>query len=147
MHFWGHVKDCLDDFKPYEKFLGKTIFIHGLVSREKAIQAMNDADILVNIGNKSIYQEPSKLVEYASTAKPVLNIISQKDDCSATFFKKYPAGLNIMEHSIEQKPIEIEKVITFIKNPPIIDKESLASFLLPYKIESITGEYEKMLNF
>ena len=146
LHFWGNVKDCLDDFKPFEEFIGKKIFIHGLVSKEKAMQAMHDADILVNIGNKSIYQEPSKLVEYASTAKPVLNIIRQKNDCSATFFKKYPAGLNIIEHSIEQKPIEMEKVIAFIKNPPIIDKKSLASFLLPYEIETVANAYLAMIN-
>ena len=56
---------------------------------------MAEADVLVNIGNRTSYQLPSKVVEYAAFGKPILNFLASPDDSSAVFLSKYPFLLNV----------------------------------------------------
>lgn len=51
-------------------------------------------DILVNIGNISTLQAPSKTVDLLSTGKPILNFYFVKDS-QYEMIEKYPLGLNI----------------------------------------------------
>lgn len=51
-------------------------------------------DILVNIGNISTLQTPSKTVDLLSTGKPILNFYFSKDS-QYDMIERYPLGLNI----------------------------------------------------
>ena len=51
-------------------------------------------DILVNIGNISTLQAPSKTVDLLSTGKPILNFYFVKDS-QYEMIEKYPLGLNV----------------------------------------------------
>jgi len=146
LHFFGEIGDCLEQFIHYNYLIDKNIFIHGVVSRKKAIQAMHSADILINIGNKNPYQEPSKVIEYISTGKPIINIMTIRKDSSAILLEKYPAAVNIFVPLVEKHPEKIAKLIEFIENPPIVKTDLLAELIAPYKIESIAASYERILN-
>lgn len=58
---------------------------------------MCHADILINLGNKSTNQTPSKVFDYIGTGKPIVNFHSLADDTSKFYLAKYPQKLNIME--------------------------------------------------
>lgn len=62
-----------------------------------ALQAMADADILINIGNSVPVHMPSKTLEYINTGKPVVNFYKM-DDCPTLYYtKRYPLCLNMSE--------------------------------------------------
>lgn len=54
----------------------------------------NDYDILVNIGNNTNNQSPSKMYELLSTGRPILNFYYYKDS-QYDIIEKYPLGINI----------------------------------------------------
>ena len=64
---------------------------------EVALQAMADADVLINIGNSVPVHMPSKTLEYINTGKPMVNFY-KFDDCPTLYYtKRYPLALNIFE--------------------------------------------------
>ena len=126
--------------------MGEKIFFHGSVPRNTALQAMNDADVLVNIGNSNPYQEPSKVIEYASTGKPIINIMSIKDDSSASLLAHYPSLFNVSYESKEQLHEITSQLVQFLASPPTVDTNTLEAWLNPYRIESIVDNYKSMLN-
>ncbi len=64
---------------------------------ETALQAMADADILINIGNSVPVHMPSKTLEYINTGKPIVNFYKM-DDCPTLYYtKRYPLCLNLSE--------------------------------------------------
>ena len=64
---------------------------------ETALQAMADADILINIGNSVPVHMPSKTLEYINTGKPIVNFYKM-DDCPTLYYtKRYPLCLNLAE--------------------------------------------------
>jgi hypothetical protein len=135
MHFFGNINDCTDSFELYKDLLNKKIFLHGLVNHDIALQAMNEADFLINIGNNTSYQLPSKVVEYASTGKPIINIVKSDKDSTINFFKKYPASLCLVENETKVDSNYISKITEFIKNPPFVEPLVLKIFLENFQIE------------
>lgn len=140
LHFIGHYNDCLNEFAKYSDLINKQIYVHGLIEHEEALAAMRQADILVNIGNSTKYQLPSKVVEYALLCKPILNIIKSKEDSSLEFYRYYPSIFNISSEEWPQDEI-ITDFYNFICNPPKVNKEEVASWLKAYRIESIAASY------
>lgn len=64
---------------------------------ETALQAMADADIMINIGNSVPVHMPSKTLEYINTGKPFVNFY-KLDDCPTLYYtKRYPLCLNVSE--------------------------------------------------
>lgn len=146
LHFFGDINDCKEFFEPYRELLGNKIFIHGMVSRGQAMQAMREADILVNIANDTPYQLPSKVVEYASTGKPVLNLARIPDDSSTSFFDAYPAALSMIVSTEAPTTEQCDKLVRFIGNlPPAMQPAELQEWLKPFQVESIAATYERLL--
>ncbi|OPX84859.1 MAG: hypothetical protein A4E53_03692 [Pelotomaculum sp. PtaB.Bin104] len=145
LHFFGNINDCQSCFEPYKKLYGKKIFLHGSVNRIKAIKAMKEADILINIGNDTSYQLPSKVVEYVSTGKPILNIVKTNKDSSVAFFKSYPVIINILENVTMLETERFDKLIDFIENSSHIEVSILKDWLDSFRIETIAATYERIL--
>jgi len=146
MHFFGRIHDCSDSFEPYEDLLDNKIFIHGLVDHNIALRAMKEADFLVNIGNDTSYQLPSKLVEYMSSGKPIINLISSSDDSSLPLIKDYPLHINITGNDIteENKVLLLE---SFIKNTlgKVVNSEKVKQIINPFSEDKIIGQYTKLI--
>lgn len=65
---------------------------------ETALQAMADADIMINIGNSVPVHMPSKTLEYINTGMPFVNFYKM-DDCPTLYYtKRYPLCLNLSEN-------------------------------------------------
>ena len=88
----------------------------GLLAGEALEKEYAGADILVNIGNAVDNQMPSKIFEYISTGKPIINLYKSKDCPTLKYLEKYPAALNIFEGDIEAGIADCaERVRTFCR--------------------------------
>ena len=64
------------------------------------------ADVLVNIGNVADNCMPSKLFEYISTGKPIINVYKLPECPTLKYMAVYPAALCISEKEIGEHPEE-----------------------------------------
>lgn len=66
-----------------------------------ALQAMADADVLINIGNSVPVHMPSKTLEYINTGKPMVNFYKFSDCPTLYYTKRYPLALNLFEEETD----------------------------------------------
>lgn len=86
------------------------IIRHGYRSLEAAINAMQNADILVNVDNTAKNMLPSKVNDYISTGKPIVNLHPFEDSKTVEYFSKYPLHQNIfMGNVTEQSAKDLER--------------------------------------
>jgi glycosyltransferase involved in cell wall biosynthesis len=147
LHFYGETRECEASFVPYAHLMGRSVHVHGPVSRERAAAAMRSADVLVNLGNDTRYQLPSKIVEYATTGKPILNLARFPDDSSARFLEGYPARLTLLARERGPIPEDLASLQTFLSRPPQgIAPELLRSRLAEYALPQISARYSALLS-
>ena len=96
-----------------KKQIGENMSFLGALPLEQAQEEIINADILVNIGNIMTNQVPSKIFEYISACKPIINICVNKDCPSIPYLEKYPLALSIVEGvgTPEEHAAEIERFI------------------------------------
>lgn len=59
---------------PYKELLGDRLEVHEKISREEIIRILSKMDFLINIGNGTKIQTPSKLIDYTLAKRPILTI-------------------------------------------------------------------------
>ena len=140
LHFFGDHTSCIEIFQAYSS-LSKNIIFHGSVSKEIALMSMCQSDVLINIGNLTNYQLPSKVVEYVAVSKPIINIISISDDSSKIYLNQFPFVLNYKIND------DIGIVLNFIKNLKSIkiEKSLVQDFVLKHQPSMISNHYLKAL--
>ncbi|OQB60009.1 MAG: hypothetical protein BWX96_02439 [Bacteroidetes bacterium ADurb.Bin145] len=74
---------------PFKKALGEKIEIRSNIPREKLLTVLAGMDFLINFDNNTSTQLPSKLIDYAITGRPVLNITSGSDFSQLLRFMDY----------------------------------------------------------
>jgi hypothetical protein len=145
LHFFGALGDCGKFFEEYVDLIGNKVFLHGLVEHDIAMQAMMDAAVLVNIGNDTAYQLPSKLIEYASVGKPILNVTNRDADSSVDFLRGYPRAFCVTKEKLSNDPDEMQKVKEFIISPPDFNQGELARWLCKFSVEVVAQQYEDLI--
>lgn len=144
LHFYGAVNDCGPDFATCPQLIRPYLFLHGLVSRQEAVNAMNKADILVNIGNKSESQLASKVIEYMAVGKPILNFISIDRDTSVEALGDYPSLVVRGERLFLHEEL-IKKMTSFITAPPFVSVDHVAKIHDTFSPKRIASGYEQIL--
>ena len=140
LHFYGDHTPCLDSFNNY-KSLEDNIVFHGMLNKEKVLLAMSKSDVLINIGNNTTYQLPSKIVEYVAFSKPIINIISIDNDSSKIYLKDFSFVFN---YKIKD---DIGNIKNFIQNlyKIEIDNSKVQNFTNLHSNKVITNQYLKAL--
>ena len=136
LHFWGAINPA------FHKLLQAYPFVRlrGLHTRAVVREAMRGSHILINIGNRSSYQLPSKAVEYLAARRPVLHLSYTEED---PFAELLEAG-NLF---FKWKPLDNESASTLEHLKEWINTVSLQNIenqeinLNQYKIESIAAGY------
>ncbi|HUF80090.1 MAG TPA: hypothetical protein VMN03_03060 [Burkholderiales bacterium] len=147
LHFYGDVDQCRESFRPYSALVGTALFLHGVVPRDEALRAIEAASILVNIGNDTPYQLPSKLVEYAATGKPILCISSIENDSSIRFLQGYPASLPLLDRQGPPTAGQLDAFTDFLSSGARpVQPELLRAWLSPYRLTGILGRYGELLS-
>lgn len=146
LHFYGDTSECADSFAPYAALIGRRIHLHGPVPRDRVAEAMRQATVLVNISNTTDFQLPSKIVEYAATGKPILNLAATDADCSATFLASYPlhltlraspGGLAAGDHD------RVRELLARARQPA--DPAAVSVWLDQYRLPAVSAAYLRIL--
>jgi hypothetical protein len=142
LHFYGDLHDCGDCFAAFSGSIGRSVFLHGAVPRAEAYRAMLGADVLVNLANDSEFQLPSKVVDYASTRSPVLNVVRSGHDSSVRFFERHPAVFTLVDEGAEVTGEQIRAVSAFLeawagKRVP----EAALAWLSAYRLDALADAY------
>lgn len=95
-HLYGVTEEELASFGVTDLASG-SVFCHGLCSLDVVQEKIQQADIVVNIGNIMTNQVPSKIFEYISSCKPILNIATNMQCPSIPYMKRYPRALTLVE--------------------------------------------------
>lgn len=132
LHFFGDLHDC----RPFFEKLPEGVHLHGTVPRETAAAAMRHAAALVNIGNATPHQVPSKLVEYVAAARPIINVAASPADTSAAFLASHPA---LCEAS------DTAAVLRFLDEKRSVPADWVERFLAPYRLDAVARAYERLL--
>lgn len=144
LHFFGDVHQFADLLRASQERL--PVKLHGTVPRETIARAVEGASVLVNIGNSSSDQLPSKVVEYAASGKPILNIARNAADTSAAFLGSYPDKLTLYDAGRQPAPEQIEEIEKFSRSlPRRIPAGQLEAWLAPYRLPEIAERYEALL--
>lgn len=133
----------------FSLFSELSIHLHGYSSRLSIINAYNQSDFLINIGNLETYSVPSKIFELFSTGKPIINYVKSINDYSLRYFEKYPLKFNFYEwKDFDEQVIELKEFIYENRKktvkPEIINKlfiENTPDFLVE-KIVTLVSERE-----
>lgn len=146
LHFYGIYKSCLEDFEPYSNLVGEKIHLHGQVSYREASTAMRNADVLVNIGNRTSFQLPSKVVEYAATGKPVLNFASIEGDSSEVFLSRYPNAFLVNPFAMQKDETKLlDDLQSFLNEASDLGETTIREWCRPYYVESLADRYLELI--
>ncbi|GAB4497957.1 MAG: glycosyltransferase [Saprospiraceae bacterium] len=142
VHFYGEI---FPEF--FQKLAAHpTIRLHGLHSREKVQTAMRDMDILLNIGNTSDFQLPSKAVEYLAAGKPILNLSYTDDDPFAAFFDDNDLIFNLKVKNGRVGEEEIRRWLAWLEGEKkLLGEADLEKRIAPYRVEAIAENYLVLL--
>ncbi|TWU08769.1 hypothetical protein CA54_40060 [Symmachiella macrocystis] len=145
LHLYGLVNDCSDIVATYQRKFGSALRVHGTVPPAAAQQAVANADVLINLGNSTSYQLPSKIVDYAATGKPILNLTTIDHDSSAAFLCTHPATMTVRHNDFLDQERIIRDVVGFIAAPPTVDAATLFQWMSPFTVENIADRYLQLV--
>jgi glycosyltransferase involved in cell wall biosynthesis len=83
-----------DYLKSNSLLKNKSIMLCGQLPSDKVFESLGNADFLVNLGNTTPNQIPSKVFEYIAMGKPVINFYFNEFDTSLHYLRKYPLCFN-----------------------------------------------------
>lgn len=144
-HFFGIVHDAAEQFARFQPLVGRSVFLHGTVSRDKALAEMRAADVLVNIGNTTSFQVPSKLVEYIHAGRPIINLCWSETDTSLELLRDHPA----VHHWFADRPNDdraIARLASFVEYPPIVTEDALRVCMARFLPQGVAYRYQVLLN-
>jgi hypothetical protein len=93
-HVYSSQPDILNEYK--EALKGK-LFIYEYIPRDQLLDVLSGMDFLINFDNSTSLNVPSKLIDYALTNRPVLNIDKHFNigDLLAFFNKNYSKCMHL----------------------------------------------------
>ena len=118
VEFYGR---CCEYLKKHYDSLPECVHLSGTVSGEKCIELTDSADILINVGNTCVNQMPSKVFEYISSGKPILNIYFNDKELAMKYLRKYPCILNVRS----DENISSSQLDDFCKKSRLIPAEEI----------------------
>lgn len=147
MHFVGDINECREEFDAYTHAFNEWIFFHPSVSREQVRHYIESADVLVNIGNSTTFQFPSKIIEYVATGKPILNISSMAIECDlvAQYLKNYPASLTVVSETDSAKEVA-EKCVNFMRDCNLVSPAIVSGIVSSHLPRRIADMYIDLIN-
>lgn len=100
LHIVGPINYMGFDKEYIEKYFTnkiENIRFHGAVPPAEADALLTQADVLVHVGNAVDTLMPSKILDYISSGKPILNICKIHDCPTIPLMERYPMGMTIFE--------------------------------------------------
>jgi len=143
VHFFGAAGPFAETLKAFAA-AWPDFRLHGMVDRDTVGRVLASADGLINFGNATEDQLPSKLVEYAAAGQPILNIAVREHDASATFLAGYPLAVTLAPR---EGALPLEPMRAFLRDMAgrRADAPAVGRFLAPYSVEQVADAYLQAL--
>lgn len=145
LHFFGDVQGCRQSFDRHAGLIGSAILLHGAIPRKRVAATMAAADVLVNIGNGTTHQLPSKLVEYLAAGRPVLNVARARQDTAADFLRDWPAALTVTIMDSAPTREQVGQALDFVSRPPAAAAEETGRRVAAFRIPAIAGTFARLV--
>lgn len=115
---------------------------HGSVPRPKAAAALQASQFVLNCGNVTDYQLPSKVYEYMATGKPIVNVVFNWHDASITALNPYPHVIHC-----EAQVDPDEGLIRFLQEhqATTLAPAAVAPIVQSHLVPQIAAAYEALL--
>lgn len=98
--------------------LGDRLICEGPVPFLQAMEQIQQADCVINLGNCMKNQMPSKLLDYIAEGKAILNISHNRPCNTAPYIERYPWALQFYEQELKkEKDLQnaAENAVTFVR--------------------------------
>lgn len=118
-HYYG-LSDCNDIISEFAEKCPGHVVNHGVVSHEEVMKAMDEAELLLSIGNFHTEMAPSKIYEQMSTGKPIIHTYAEETDPCLPELKKYGNAL-----CVDINHVEDADLCGFVRNLRLLDKKEL----------------------
>ena len=113
--FYGSHQELIEASPDYDR-ARDWLALHGQVSSGEAAAAREAADFLINIDNTNPMQVPSKIFEYISTGKPIVNFVFDDASPILPYLADYPLCLTINLNRMEDGGREAaERLSAFVR--------------------------------
>lgn len=145
LHFIGDIQGCEDVFAGYPDLVGTSILRHDPVARSRVAATLAASDALINIGNDTPHQLPSKLVEYVAAGRPILNVVTSETDTSVAFLKNYPRALTVICPDKSPTDAQVGQVMAFLTDTPEISRACLDGIVSRFRLDAIASAYEHLI--
>lgn len=66
------------------------VYAHNYIPQKEINLKMEEADVLVSLGNNGTNMFPSKIVTYVASMKPIIHVYQAKDDPVIPYLRQYP---------------------------------------------------------
>lgn len=142
VHFYGEI------FPEFFEKLNHApgLHLHGLRSREEAWAAMLDVDALLNIGNNTAYQLPSKVVDYLASGKPVVHLSYVDEDPFLDFWGDAPGLLCLRVRQGKVVDADLPRWLAFVERPhPLLAVPDRAVHIRAYSVDAVAERYWALL--
>jgi hypothetical protein len=147
LHFYGDAHLFAAELEGWRTRLPGALHVHGSVPREAVAAAIEASSVLVNIGNRSEDQLPSKVVEYVASGRPILNIASGPHDLSTQFLAPYPDRLVLVDAGAAPRAEDVAALARFTEElPRRLPAGQVAPLLEPYGLPRIAAAYAELLS-
>lgn len=164
IHFFGEIEYAVKGaFDRYPR-LAPYLRLHGLVDREQVAAAMAQTTFLLNIGNTTTYNLPSKSADYLASGKPIIHISATSSGSSrpatssgrttitdlptdpfTAFMADHPMLLCLNSETINPDAADaLAKFMTDFQHRQL-DAETLETLIKPYRTAQIAEAYRKLL--
>lgn len=143
--FWGGLGDCPDIFAEYASVL--PLSFCGPLPHSDVMNTMQKSSILLNLGNITNFQTPSKIIEYALSGRPVLNVSVIPDDSTVPYFAGDSTFLNLEGYK-DITSDELDRLADFIAASPTASRaqDVLDRIWKNHNIDNIAAQYTALLN-
>ena len=121
----------------------QNIIHHQAVSFPRAFATMQSADFLLNLSNTLDNQVPSKIFDYFSLGKPVINVQKIKNCPAREYFDRYPAAFTFEDFAPDEE--SLERFITQSKGK-IVDFDTVKEIFKDATVEYAAEVLEKVLS-
>lgn len=115
IHIFGYLEPEFYNIFQEHGYLYGCLILHGQIDKKEVNQIMEECDFLVNIGNTTTSQLPSKSVDYMMSGKPIINVCQIHEDTFRLFLKDYPIIINLLSESGQFSKMQIEELLDFVR--------------------------------
>lgn len=98
---------CEELLKKYQNILEDSLVIVKRVSADESYAVINRADYLINIGNTVRNMVPSKIFDYFSSGRPIINFVKSMECPSLPYTNLYKNCISVQEDKWEEKYAEL----------------------------------------